>query len=227
MFLIRPSRRQRLITLFTHRSVSSRLLRISNVNFNYTNRKLFFSFSLRVDDFTWLDEWWKKHQRTNITQRDTFWLFIRRSTTTQLQRQTPSPIFDLIIIVVAIHSSSTAKDMKKNNDMIVSSVCKYLAAKMSDTLSMVSQQSPIGWRPPPVTPFILLSSCWWWDTRRVSPVIARTWMNSCFIVTINRNQNITTTTLKLTKMTLMSHLFHWMQHSKMFCLPPLFCFVYT
>ena len=169
----------------------------------------------------------KQHQRTNITQRDTFWLFIRRSTTTQLQRQTPSPIFDLIIIVVAIHSSSTAKDMKKNNDMIVSSVCKYLAAKMSDTLSMVSQQSPIGWRPPPVTPFILLSSCWWWDTRRVSPVIARTWMNSCFIVTINRNQNITTTTLKLTKMTLMSHLFHWMQHSKMFCLPPLLFFFFV
>ena len=83
-----------------------------------------------------------------------------------------------MIVVVLIYSS-----MAKN-------ICVkyYLTAKMSDTLSMVSQQSAI--RPPPVTPFILLSSCWWWDTRRVSPVIAQTWTNSCFIVTENRKIKI-------------------------------------
>ena len=123
-----------------------------HVNFNYTNRKAFSSSS------SWSSSWSaeagsSKDKNVQYTPRMLWWYIIIE------KGATSKDIFRWLL-----------SDQYAKENMRVT----YLTAKMSDTLSMVSQ-SPMGDVDASVTPFIL------WETRRVSPVIGRTLMNSCFI----------------------------------------------
>lgn len=124
-------KRQRPITLFTHRSADF-VRRLSTSILITLIERIFFSHLFRYVD------WWM--------------ISIKR------RRPTSKPA------IFPYHVNNTRPTYT------------YLTAKMADTLSMVSQ-SPIGGdADAAVDPFIL------WETWRVSPVIGRSWTNSCFIV---------------------------------------------